>query len=133
MLTDEPLGWEGTHWPTTLHHRGAGLTVRVMERGTKGLETEVWVGDPEPNYAPHIITSLFTPDDLVRIRDQFQKLHGERLELEQRTALSESLARLSPNPFDSTARELARCVLRGDGTAARPLVDRAIECLSESG
>lgn len=79
------------------------------------------------------LSRLLTHDDTVRIGDRARKLMETRSRHRQHEEMKRALERIKPNPFDADCRALARAVLSGDATAARPLLDRCMERVMESG
>lgn len=93
----------------------------------------MWVAICPPHSYTHLLSTLLTVDDHRRLEDKAKSIRTHREQYELNDRVRQALETVKPNPFDSVCRELARAVLKGDGSAGRPLVDKAIECLSDMG
>jgi hypothetical protein len=115
-------GWESYDY---CHHTKSNLTVEWHR------QVELPVNVRTGSEGSPSLSDLLTDDDKTIILRRAKKLVADRRMEMKATAMADALNSITPNPFDSTARQLAHCVLSGDTSAARPLIDRCIELIGE--
>lgn len=115
-----------------LRHRYDGCyhprTGTLIDVANAPNSLNVRMGPEGSSYVHH----LLTPDDKVRLNARVRSMVEDKLKFDTEDQLRWALDKLNPSPFDADCRTLARAVLRGDKSAARPLVDKAMECLMEN-
>lgn len=102
-------------------HTQSRLFIEVTDK-------DIWIrqGREDEDY----LNRLMTTDDIRRISHRVRHLMAERIKQKQYDDMKKALERLKPNRFDADCRELARCVLKGDDSAVRPLLDKCMEALN---
>lgn len=104
-----------------IHHYKTQLFIELQKDNRSGINI---------THSGHYIHHLMTPDDRKRLERRARQVLVDMEKRRDYEDMKKTLEKIKPNPFSATTRELARCVLRGDDSAARPLIDAALEDLN---